>query len=379
MEAPKRSPNPSVRRFIQRFTIWLCLVLPSIFIVEKFSGFVGVGFYCALAAFGVWAVSSGKVAIEERKAVYLAATTFVILGLLFALAYPIVNTHLPHRGSDDDDALNIGVSELLHGRYPYYTQTYLGNLIHHFPGSFLLAAPFVLLGTSALQNLAWLAVFFLLIRRELGSTSGALSWFWLTLLCSPIVLHGLVTGTDHVTNGIYIASGLWWLVTAKHKALPAAAWGVALSSRGNFLFLIPVAMGWLTQRHGWRASTKWLISTCITFALLTLPFYFFDPAGFAPLEATDRLTRFDDMIPHATWLIGGGMSSASLLLAWRGMKSTSDLWRSCAIVQAVPVIAGYLLGHDPVFLTYGGFFLCFGILAAVTGRSEIREKELSAA
>src|SRR5437867_2657862 len=38
-------------------------------------------------------------------------------------------------------------------------------------------------------------------------------------------------------------------------------------------------------------------------------------------------------------------------------------------VEAFPVIAGYILGHELRFLTYGGFFLCFGILAAAPQES----------
>jgi threonine/homoserine efflux transporter RhtA len=86
--------------------------------------------------------------------------------------------------------------------------------------------------------------------------------------------------------------GLWWLVTAQQKALPAAAWGVALSSRANFFFLIPVAFGWLAQRYGSRTSIRLLALTGIVCAILTLPFYLYDPQAFAPLEAVNRLTRF---------------------------------------------------------------------------------------
>jgi hypothetical protein len=83
---------------------------------------------------------------------WLAVLTFTGLAMLFAIGYPIANSHIPGTGSDDDDAMNIAVFELCHGHNPYYARTYLGNVIHHFPGAFLLAAPFVLLWTSALQN-----------------------------------------------------------------------------------------------------------------------------------------------------------------------------------------------------------------------------------
>jgi hypothetical protein len=84
------------------------------------------------------------------------------------------------------------------------------------------------------------------------------------------------------------------------------------------------------------------------------------------MGAVDRLTRFEVVLPYAGWLIGIGMALLSFILASQPMHKSSVLWRDCALVQAFPVIAGYLLGHDLMFLTYGSFFLCFGILAFAT-------------
>ena len=359
-----------MNRIIKLATLWLCLVLPSVFTVQKFFGWPSVGGYCIATAWAVWQRPLLRWRLNERTALWLSVLTFVGLAMLFAIGYPIANTHIPGTGSDDDDALNTAVFELFHGHNPYYARTYLGNTFNHFPGAFLLAAPFVLLWTSALQNLFWLALFFLVLRRELGNTLAALQWFWLMLIFSPIVVHQLITGTGHVTNAIYVMLGLWWLVNAQHKALPAAVWGVTLSSRANFLFLLPLAFGWLTQRSGWKTSVRLLILTGLVCVLLTLPFYVYDPQGFAPLGAVDRLTRFEVVLPYAGWLIGIGMALLSFILASQPMHKSSVLWRNCALVQAFPVIAGYLLGHDLMFLTYGSFFLCFGILAFATHEAQ---------
>ena len=150
-----------MNRFCIPTALWLCLVLPSAFAVQKYFGGLGLGGYSIATACAIWMQLHCQWRLSEREAVWLSIATFAGLSVLFAVTYPIANTHIPGMGSDDDDALNIAVAELLHGHYPYYARTYLGNLIHHFPGTFLLAAPFVLLGTSAIQNLVWLALFFL--------------------------------------------------------------------------------------------------------------------------------------------------------------------------------------------------------------------------
>src|SRR5262249_33661904 len=147
----------------------------------------------------------------------------------------------------------------------------------------------------------------------LGDYFAALRWFWLMLIGSPVVLHEVITGTGHVTNTIYVMLGLWWLMHANQKVLPAVIWGVVLSSRANFLFLIPLACGWLVQRHGWKTSVRLTMLTCIVCAIITLPFYFYDSQEFAPLEAANRVTRFEHILPYAGWVIGIGMGLLSLI------------------------------------------------------------------
>lgn len=58
------------------------------------------------------------------------------------------------------------MNRLVRGHYPYHAVTYLGNEITHLPGSLLLALPFVLVWTSALQNLFWLPALFLALDRK---------------------------------------------------------------------------------------------------------------------------------------------------------------------------------------------------------------------
>ncbi len=59
--------------------------------------------------------------------------------IIFGLVTPGSTFTLPACMGSDDDALNLGARPLVGGRSP----------------CFVLAAPFVLVGTSALQNLFW--------------------------------------------------------------------------------------------------------------------------------------------------------------------------------------------------------------------------------
>jgi hypothetical protein len=270
------------------------------------------------------------------------------------------------------------------GHSPYTERTYLGNVLHQLPGAFVLAAPFVWAGTSALQNLLWMPLFFLAARREMADRredagGETLRMAWLVLACGPVVLHEIVTGTGRGSNTIDVLLGLWWLTRTRRPLVAATAWGVALASRANFLFLLPLAFGWLRQRHGTRAALGAMSVTIATVLCLVAPFYLNDPARFGPLEAANRLTGFDAVLPHAAAAIVLGMAALSIGLSF-GRMDTAALFRNSAIVQAVPVVAGVALGTvatgDPAlaYATYGTFVLWFVLMAfaARLGRESAR-------
>jgi hypothetical protein len=346
--------------------VWLALVAPSLFIVHKYAGSSGAAGYAALAATAVIAAPRIRVTGSARGRLALAIGAFAVIAIAFAVFYPSVDVHTPGRGSDDDDAYNVGVRALVHGRSPYNETTYLGNVLHQLPGAFVLAAPFALAGTSALQNLVWLPLFFLAVRKDSGDAA-ALRLSWLVLAMSPTVLHQVITGTGHAANTIYVALGLWWLTRTRHPNAAAAVWGVAVASRANFLVLLPLAFGWLKQQRGSRAAATATACTVATAAALVLPFYANDPAHFGPLEAADRLLRFNAVIPYAGTAVGVVMVAAAVFLSRRPMNRAA-LFRNCAIVQSVPVIAGTSLsgwGRPAlVYATYGTFAAWFVFISA---------------
>jgi hypothetical protein len=345
--------------------VWLALVGPSLFIVHKYIGTVGAAAYAALAAAAVAAAPHFPVPRSRRVRVAVAIVSVAAVVAVFAVMYPIVNVHVPALGSDDDDAYDAGVRGLIAGRSPYTQTTYLGNVLHQLPGAFLLAAPFVIAGTSALQNLFWLPAFFLAVRKQSGDAA-ALRLSWLVLAMSPTVLHEVITGTGRGSNTIYVALGLWWLTRSRHTNIAGALWGAAVASRANFLLLLPLAFGWLWQRRGARSAAATMTLACGTVAALVVPFYLNDPAHFGPLEAANRLLRFDAVFPHAGIAVGTVMAGAAIVLSCIRMDRAA-LFTRCAIVQALPVVAGVLLsgsGREALaYATYGTFAAWFLFMA----------------
>jgi hypothetical protein len=358
--------------------LWLALVFPSSFVVHKYLGREPAIAYAIAAAVIVALKPRLSRRLSNRDLLWLALLTFVLIVVAFVVIYPIANTHVPGTGSDDDDALDLGATALLTGRFPYSRTTYLGNVLHHLPGAFALAAPFVLLGSSALQNLFWLPLFFVAVREETNSRT-ALQLAWLVLVLSPGVMHEVVTGTGYVSNTIYVLLGLWWFVRTKHRDVAAIAWGLTLASRANFLFLVPLAFGFLRQHAGLRAALRATALTCATIACLTVPFYLNDRRNFGPLDAANRLLVFNALLPHLGVALIGLMAALAFALSFTQMDAAA-LFGNCALVQAFPVVAGVVLATvqdrqlNLWYARYGAFFAWFALMALATESSLNRDQ-----
>ena len=343
--------------------LWCALALPSLSLVHQHGGWQGGLAYALLVwPVALWVGGPGRRPdsppswSSER---WLAAATWVAIVVLFAVVYPVADVQVPGRGSDADDALNIGVRAMLAGHSPYATTTYLGNELSPLPGALLLALPFVLLGTSALQNLLWIPVFFLAVARATGDRARALHLAWTVLLASPVVLHEVMTGGDHSANSVYVLLGMQWLLASGGRPLAAAAWGVTLASRANFLLLVLPVCGWLWRHHGRTTAVRAAAIALGVAGLLTVPFVWHHGlADFAPLHAVDRLTRFDAVVPQAGAMVLGTMLAAAGWLAFRPVTA-SGLLLGCAGLQAWPVLAAWDVG----LLHYGVFASWFAVMA----------------
>jgi len=360
--------------------LWLALVVPSSFVVDKYLGWECTIVYAIVVALIVTLKPRLSDRLSSRHLLGLALLTSLLIVVAFLVIYPLANTHAAGAGSDDDDTLNLGARALLTGGFPYSRTTYLGNVLHHLPGAFVLASPFVLLGTSALQNLFWLPLFFLAVREEANSRT-ALVWAWLVLMLSPGVIHEVVTGTGYVSNTIYVLLGLWWLVRTKHRDAAAIIWGLTLASRANFLFLVPLAFGWLYQHAGLRTALRATALTCATTACLTVPFYLHDRRNFGPLEAANRLLVFNDLLPHLGVALIVLMATLAFALSFTQMDAAA-LFRNCALVQAFPVVAGVVLATvqdrqvNLWHARYGPFFAWFALMALATQPSMNRDQPI---
>jgi uncharacterized membrane protein len=283
-------------------------------------------------------------------------------------------------GSDGDDALNIGTTQLLQGHYPYYYETYLRYPVVNLPGALVLAIPFVLLGNSAYQNLLLLPIFFAVMVSYLKDARAALGLLWTILVLSPIVLFLVITGSDHVSNSLYVFLLIFWLITSVSQVNSNQGWqrifsaillGIGFSIRANFVLLLPLVFSAMRKNAGWQSAIKHTAITCFAFTLVTLPFFLYDPQGFAPLRTADTLGQFEHLIPWAGIAIPLLTGILAIVLAFfqTSHRNFDVLLRNCAIVLALPVFCSVVLSSiearaiDLQFASYGVFYVFFGAVA----------------
>jgi hypothetical protein len=362
----------------------LSLLLPSTWILQKYLGLAGVAWYLVATSlilfFAIRHISlRGLPLISETKAFLLLILTFFVICYGFSVVYPLANSGTFGPGSDCDDALNIAVTELIRGHYPYYLKTYFGNPISPLPGAVLLAIPFVLLGTSAYQNIFWLFAFLLTTKSYLNSWRTSLFFLWTALALSPAVLYHVFVGNDYLSNSLYILIFSFWMIRAvtgaghneSGKLIAAGLLGIGLSSRANFVLILPLVFAALSENSGWKSAVKYTGIACAVFILITAPFYFYDPAGFSPLHTLNKIKRFRSLLPYSDIVIPSVTGLIAVVLGYFQSveKNFAVLFRNCAIVLSIPVVSSIVLscltsGRMTLhFAGYGAFFLFFGALA----------------
>lgn len=338
------------------------LLFPSLGVVQKYLGtaaaftYFGIGLV-VLITLGI----RGRVAASElnsidRRWIRLAtAALFAGLVIAFIALYPPSHSQLASwlsrsgigGGSDRDESLKLGVRELLAGRYPYYPTTRLENLVTQLPGSLVLAAPFALAGNAVWQNFFWLGAAFVVARYLLKSEQLAFGFMALTVVACPVLLQDFVTGGDLSANVIAILAGMLLMMTlvpdasvAGWKKVGVAAFaGLALSSRLNYLLLVPVLFAALARRAGLKGACVYLGVLGLAFTAVTLPFYWHDPAGFAPLYLHNKFTQFDGEVHHGGILFPSlSLLFSAIVAVHPGNRTVRGWLMQSGLVLTLPVV-----------------------------------------
>ncbi|MEO5860675.1 MAG: hypothetical protein ABIR33_17215 [Pyrinomonadaceae bacterium] len=364
----------------------LLLLLPSLDIPLKYGGVAGMIGYLIAGLVGLTfayykLLPIVSVRLSENNALWILLLTITVLAVFALVLYPIANSGRFGGGTDVDDALIIGVTEIAAGRYPYYQQTYLGGLLSPMPGAILLSFPFVLSGLLPLQNIFWIGALSAAARTVFGSFKPALMIVLTVVLVSPTAYQVIAVGSDHMSNAIYILISMWLLVRAVanegssswQRLFPAILLGISLSSRSNFLVLTPILFSVLLQNSNWKVAARYCSIAAAVFLAVTIPFWLYDPPAFSPyLIQSGRLENMRDVLPHAPIIVPAIsfiLAAAASLL--RMGKDCAAFFRNCAVVQILILYISSLpyaahLGEFSLFLGNIGYGMFTVFFAAVS-------------
>jgi hypothetical protein len=240
-----------------------------------------------------WALSRRK---DGRLGWGWFVALWVFVAILYMIVFPRALEKIDMQKNDGYDALHVSSSQLLHGHFPYHVRDFEGNPISPMPGALILALPFLVLGRESLQNLFWLGVFIWFTTRYFRFRVTAFAFLLVTVIANAHTLPNILDGADYPINWMYICVSVYLFFSAIDQdsnwkfIASGILLGVALSSRPTYgLTIGPLLIAYLTQRIGLISAIRRIALPLGVTLAVTLPFYLYDPAHFAPFHVTDHL------------------------------------------------------------------------------------------
>ncbi|QWZ09364.1 hypothetical protein KRR39_06200 [Nocardioides panacis] len=330
-----------------------------------------------VAVLAVWAAAMSRRRLGARTALLALAVVVELFAAWYILWQPIYGP-----GSDNAEALELGVRQLAHLDNPWEVTTRFGNPLSPMLGGYLLAAPFVLVsGDVYAQPLVWMALLVFVLFRTAGvHATLAVS---VLFLFSPHTRLWLPNQSDNWIVGVAVLLTSWWGLGALRRGRRPAEWasalmfGVSLSYRFTlWVAVVPIAV-FFVREFGIRRAFGWMYVAGATTAALC-----FGPLAF---DAQTYLSGpFAAGVGKAT---SGGVSVGPWLvavatlavLAWRSarVRYWADVWSAVSITLAAMIAAlavtrlpGGVVAAVASYETiaYNGTWLILGLVSLVLPR-----------
>ncbi len=227
----------------------------------------------------------------------LAAVGVVALIVAFVVGVPAAYHDVMGVGSDRADALNVALSRLAHGLYPYTGTTYVGNPITPLPGALLMAAPFWwVTGTAAWQNVAGMLLLLPLVNGGWRPRTRPTVLWALVAFGGLEVLREFLIGDDLVSSVVpAVAAVAWTLGAARGRstwvlAASAIVLGVATCTRPHMALVVIIVVAAVGVAAGARRAL--VVGGCASLAWVALivPFLLGGAARFSPWHVAAKVT-----------------------------------------------------------------------------------------
>jgi hypothetical protein len=319
---------------------------------------------------------------------------------VFVVGVPVAADTVLGVGSDRANALDVALSELAAGRYPYAATTYLQNPITPLPGALVLAAPFrFLLGSAAWQNVAWTALLLPVLNGGWRLRPGPTLLWLLTVVGGLEVWREFIIGDDLVTGAVPALAAVMWTLRASPPPPPppslrparpdrsrwvltaaAVALGVTTCTRPHLALVVVIVAVAVGLRAGRRRGLLVAGVAAAVWVVLVVPFLLGGLARFSPLHVAAKVTAQRGLsVGIVAIALGAALVLAAVLWRLRPASAEAVGWLCAAVLFAPSVLslARALVETGAVWaadLTLGAGAVPFAVWALA-----VRERASSAA
>jgi hypothetical protein len=278
--------------------------------------------------------------------------------------------------SDNAEALEIGVQQLVDGQDPWAVQTRLGGIPSPMLGGFLLAAPFVLVAGSVYwQQVVWMGLLLAALFRWEGPRTAFT--VGLLFIASAHTRHWVPNQSDNWIVAVAVLLTAWLGRRSLHnesswgRIITALLFGVALSYRFIlWVAVVPLAVS-LIREFGWARAARWLSTAGVVTLALSLGPLLVVPETYLAGPVAMASGKVGNTLPGAPWIVAG---LTLTVVAWASsrVRSWADVWAATAVSLAA-MIAGLVIVRLPggwkqavatyETVAYNGTFLILGLVA----------------
>ena len=349
----------------------LILAVVSSFTTYSLGAELGTAAYTAGAVVVLAVLLPAGAPVLRRTPAWAVWTlaALVVAGLVAAFVHGVP---LPYRvafgaGSDRADALDVVLTRLSEGLYPYAASTYVGNPISPLPGSFVLAAPFWwATGDAAWQNVLWLVLLLGLVNGGVRPRPVPTMLWALVVVGGLEVLREFLVGDDLVWSAVPAAAAVAWLLRCAHGPTPrlvvaALLLGLTTCTRPHLVLVLVVAAVAVGMLAGLRRALLVGGVVAAVWAVLIAPFLTGGLARFTPVHVAAKVTG-DRAITLGIVVVAVLALAAVVGAAWwlRASSPVAVGWLGAAVLFAPSALS---FAHALVADAWGELDLTLGSAA----------------
>jgi len=214
--------------------------------------------------------------INFRKYFYFGLISVIMIQSIILFKIPVESLN-----TDRWSVITSFLDELFKGNFPYLAKSHLNNPPGPFPGYYLFALPFYMIGEIGYFSLTGIIIFFIFMKSEKVSEK-TMFVVLLFLISSSVIWYELIVRSTIFVNmaiAIFYFSYVYKSHVHSTKFLMILGFigGFVLSTRGIMLYIFITIFTYIfIKNREWRKFTLVSIFTSVGFVVSIIPFMIWD-------------------------------------------------------------------------------------------------------